>query len=364
VWRRRAVLLACLVAALILLAAPGSAGAFGTIGTGGQQREHERITRAALSCAGEAASERDCFAAASIDLLAGDGRGFGAVGAPDSDELSDPSAHCDNADFLAGGYPRTRDEATAALVACVDHMRGRFREGVDDAQRLVDDEGRVVPGAVNLGTPCRPRSDTEDRAKCLTLEGFGRALHGTQDFYAHSNWADRADPAQPVDDENPPGLDRPAPSPLLDLRAQTTPAVPPDLTTGCYVLKDEVPGVGECRDRVTHAALNKDRGVVDPATGETADPTTPRGMVEDDFAKAVSGAVTETRRQWTDFQTELADRYGRERGALMACALTRDDPVADCRSGPSVGLLAGLGGILVVAVVLVVVLVRRRRRAP
>ena len=85
--------------------APGAAAAFGTIETGGQHREHERITRR-LACAG---AEPNCFEPRTIDYLAGHDREFGAVGAPDNDELSDPAAHCDNADFLAGGYPRTRD---------------------------------------------------------------------------------------------------------------------------------------------------------------------------------------------------------------------------------------------------------------
>ena len=40
-----------------------------------------------------------------MDNLAGHDREFGAVGAPDSDELSDPSAHCDNADFLPTSPP-------------------------------------------------------------------------------------------------------------------------------------------------------------------------------------------------------------------------------------------------------------------
>ena len=91
--------------------------------------------------------------------------------------------------------------------------------------------------------------------------------------------------------------------------------MPADLTTGCFVVKDEVPGVGECAQRVTHAALNKDRGLIDPDTGETTDPTTPRGMVEDNFAKAVSGAIAETRRQWQDFQAELRLGTGRRRGS-------------------------------------------------
>ena len=359
-WRLR--LLACLVVMAFIVSAPGSAAAFGTIDTGGQRREHERVTRAALSCAGEAGSDRSCFAPASIDYLAGHDREFGAVGAPDSDELSDPAAHCDNADFLEGGYPRTRDQATDSLVACVNHMRMRFGEGVEAAQGLLDDQGQVNPSAVNLQPPCRSHRDSEDRAKCLAMEGLGRALHGTQDFYAHSNWADQADPTRPIGDDNPPGLNQPGPSAVLDLRSETTPSVPAELTTGCFVVRDEVPGVAECRQRVTHAALNKDRGLIDPETGKTTDPTTPRGMVEDNFAKAVSGAVAETRRQWTDFQSELTARYGREKGALMICALTHDDPVNDCRAGPSVGLLLVVGGIALAAIATTLVLVRRRRR--
>ena len=195
------------------------------------------------------------------------------------------------------------------------------------------------------------------------MEGLGRALHGTQDFYAHSNWADQADPTRPIGDDNPPGLNQPGPSAVFDLRSETTPTVPAELTTGCYVLKDEVPGVGECRQRVTHAALNKDRGLIDPDTGKTTDPTTPRGMVEDNFAKAVSGAVAETRRQWTDFQSELTARYGREKGALMVCALTHDDPVNDCRAvWPCRRLLLVVGGIALAAIATTLVLVRRRRR--
>ena len=109
--RRRLRLVACLVVTAFLGSAPGSAAAFGTIETGGQHREHERITRAALACAGDAGSDPYCFEPRSIDYLAGHVRAFGAVGAPDNDELSDPTAHCDNADFLVDGYPRTRDQA-------------------------------------------------------------------------------------------------------------------------------------------------------------------------------------------------------------------------------------------------------------
>jgi hypothetical protein len=222
-------LLASLVVMAFIVSAPGSADAFGTIDTGGQRREHERVTRAALACAGEAGSDPYCFEPGSIDYLAGHDHEFGAVGAPDSDELSDPAAHCDNADFLEGGYPRTRDQATASLVTCVNHMRTQFGAGVESAQGLLDDQGQVIAAAVNLQPPCRSRQDSEDRAKCLAMEGLGRALHGTQDFYAHSSWADEADPTRPIGDDNPPGLNQPGPSAVLDLRSTTTPAVPAEL---------------------------------------------------------------------------------------------------------------------------------------
>ena len=290
----------------------------------------ERVARTASTNASRGA-EPNCFEPRTIDYLAGHDREFGAVGAPDNDELSNPAAHCDNADFLAGGYPRVRDEATAALVDCVSHMRARFGESVDSARSLLDDQGDVIAGEVNPDPECNPREDVENRAKCAALEGLGRVLHGAQDFYAHSNWADEADPTRPVGDANPPGLNLPGPSPVLDLRAGSPPAMPPDLTTGCFVVKDEVPGVAACASRVTHAALNKDRGLIDPATGRATGPTTPRGMVGDNFDKAVSGAVVETRRQWQNLQAALSDRYGTVRGERIICALTHDDPVNDCR---------------------------------
>ena len=76
------------------------------------------------------------------------------MGAPDSDEISDPAAHCDNADFLAeAGYPRTRDLATDALTECVNHLRMRFDEGVASAVDLVDVERRVLQAEVQLDPP-------------------------------------------------------------------------------------------------------------------------------------------------------------------------------------------------------------------
>ena len=98
-------------AVICLLAAPAVLG-FGTINGAGQRAEHERITRAALACAGAASST--CFEPRSIANLAGERGTFGGVGAPDSDEIFNGAAHCDNADFLAtAGYPQSRADATA-----------------------------------------------------------------------------------------------------------------------------------------------------------------------------------------------------------------------------------------------------------
>jgi len=85
--------------------------------------------------------------------------------------------------------------------------------------------------------------------------------------------------------------------------------------------------------------------------------------VEDNFAKAVAGAVAETRRQWRDFRSELTDRYGKERADMMICALTHDDPVNDCPDrplGPVVGIV--LLAIFGIATVAALTLRTRRRR--
>ncbi|BCJ41253.1 hypothetical protein GCM10010168_44490 [Actinoplanes ianthinogenes] len=346
-------------AALVLAIVPG----FGTIDGGGQHREHERITRAAVACRTAAEHGAACFAPRSMDQLAGHERKFGGVGSPDSTEISDPAAHCDDADYLAGGYPRTRDQATAALLRCVDHLRGRFTEAVRAAGGVLDDDGRIIDAQVDLGTDCELSPKAEPRAKCKALEAFGRALHGAQDFYSHSNWSDEADPDRQPGADNPPGLDLPAPSAVLDLRGTGKPTVPGELSTGCFVLDDSIPGTGACANRITHAALNKDNGIVDPDTGDTTDPTTPRGIVRTNFAKAVTGAIVETRHQWEELQAALKQTYGAKEGALIACALTHDDP-AECRAQNSTTVrrvLAG-SGILLAGLGIGVYQRRRSRR--
>jgi hypothetical protein len=362
-WRRGAGLLASLLLAGSVALMPGAAQGFGTIATGAQDREHERITRAAVACH-DGGDKDDCFQPRSIDQLAGDGQQFGAVGSPDLTESLNPAAHCDDADFLGGGYPQTREQATTNLLRCVDHLRGRFQEAVTAADGLLDADGEIAGAEVDLKDDCVPGAASERRAKCATLEAFGRALHGAQDFYSHSNWADAADPGRPTGPDNPPGLNRPAPASLFDLRGSGTPEVPDGLTTGCFVVPDKSPGVAKCQNRVTHAALNKDTGLIDPATGATSDPTTARGEVGDDFAKAVTGATIETRRQWDDLRDALRTTYGRNAGDRMTCALTHDDPVGDCRQRSGTILAVIIGGIVLVAGGVVAVRWLRRPRRP
>jgi hypothetical protein len=321
-----------LLVAALAQAAPPAAYGFGTINGLGQNAEHERLTRAALACPAGTPSTGDCFEPRSIDQLAGTTGTFGAVGAPDADETLTPSAHCDDADFLAGGgYPRTRAQADSTLLACVQHLRGRFGQGVTAAAGMLNSANQIRFLQVLLTPSCTFVGGVPGRAKCNAIDGLGRALHGAQDFYSHSNWTDHADPARPISAVNPPGLARTGPSAVLDLRGTGTPAIPTDLTTGCFALgQDQTPGAGTCTGRITHNTMNKDLGLIDPATGATSNPTTARGQVDSNFANAVQGAIAETRRQWRDFRDALLARYGAVRGNLMICALTRDNPTSDC----------------------------------
>jgi hypothetical protein len=153
-------------------------------------------------------------------------------------------------------------------------------------------------------------------------------LHTAQDFYSHSNWVDQADPAFPVGPENPPGLHNAARAPWLDLRHGNVP-FPRGLITGCF---ENVPEKTHCNygsvPRVKHQVMNKDEGTIDPILGAG---TTMRGRIADNFARAVNAAIDDTRDKWTTLKERLRAAYGSHDGALMACAIMRDDPIADCR---------------------------------
>ncbi|KAJ4287866.1 hypothetical protein N0V88_007579 [Collariella sp. IMI 366227] len=348
---------------ILLLILPPLATAFGTINEPillGQHNEHEMITRLAFQCGSGQKSDGICFEPRSLDQLAGyhrhvmgvaiPGAGFnGAVGSPDTfDPVPEgPEAHCDDADFLdTPGYPQTREEATAKLQECIDHMRTRFHQGLESAGRLLDERRRIRQPMVELFNPfigdCTfafpaLQEPTFGRAKCSTLEGFGRALHGVQDFYSHSNWADIADPMKPISVSNPPGLAMNGTAPFLNLA--TNGPIPPyqiprNLTTGCFTVPDLSPGFGDCEGRITHQALSKDCGVIhlDGTFGEVG-PGSPRSeVVESNFYRSVEAALEHSRDTWDSFREEMRLKYGVVSGNLMICALVRDDPVKNCRN--------------------------------
>lgn len=348
---------------LVPLAVLPLAAAFGTINEPillGQHNEHEMITRVAFQCPSGQKSDGYCFEPRSLDQLAGyhlnvmglaiPGAGFnGAVGAPDTlDPVPEgPEAHCDDADYLdVPGYPQSRAQATANLQACIDHLRTRFRQAWASAERLLDEKTRIRPDMVGLSGPFAGdctfafpalQGNGSGRAKCHALEGLGRALHGVQDFYSHSNWADSANPNLPIGVSNPPGLAMAGTAPFLDLRA--TGPIPPEqiplnLTTGCFALPDSSPGTGDCAGRVTHRALSKDNGVIrlDGSFGDVG-PDSPRSeAVPANFRLAVQAAIRSSRDVWAALQDEIRHQYGAVRGNLIICALVRDDPVKDCRN--------------------------------
>ncbi|WP_150241220.1 hypothetical protein [Streptomyces albofaciens] len=336
-------------------AAP-SAQAFGTVGnvwvpTKGwthQNYEHEFITRAALGChagpTGDPVDPTDCFEdslgtptseTSSLEQITGRNpspydpeSNWGGVGLPDQWPATEPApAHCDNADYLAeiaGNH--TRAVATDELLKCVNHARALFREAVEEAKPIVDDNGNLAADRVLIP------------AKRNVLRTFGRMLHTLQDFYAHSNWSDIPKPTEPISPFNPPGLDQRTPSLLFnngyDRHAPGASDVPEPLSTGCY---DENQPNSTCRQpvRVSHGdpfddgatgSLNKDKGKIDPTTGRTSDPRTDRGKIHNNFAQAVRNAVTETRLQWQDLKHALNFTYGVNRGPKYACALMSDEP--------------------------------------
>lgn len=370
------------MAAAFLLLAP-TVAAFGTINTGGQQAEHERITRIALQCPdGVYHDDGSCFEPISMLSFAGGNGTFGAIGAPDggADTLKS-EAHCDDADYidyakwgLNGTYPQSKEERNRKLRECYDHMKELWDGGIKGAGELVDEYGALIASEAKLadesgkGIPCVYSGSLSGRAKCDAFEGLGRALHGLQDFYSHSNWVDYA---QIVPTQNtPPGLGMTDLAPFLSMINGSGPSdtnVPADFSTGCFNLfgHDTVEGAAACEKDgrfITHVQLNKDKGeilvkplaniTIDAGTTLTGEPRTPRGNISDNFERAVHGAVLESRRQWADFRAKIMETYGAARGRLIVCALTRDQPQRDCGGGRSLALVLDGGSAAAVGTAL------------
>ena len=306
----------------LLCASP--ALAFGTIIGMGQNAEHERITRHALACTD---STTDCFQPASLDALAGGKGNWGAVGIPDRGDLIPVNKmHCDGGDWLdIHGYPQTREAAQAALVACRNWMIQKLNDAVRDAGKLVNDENNVRQSQILL--PCTFQPEVKENAKCTVLADFGMLLHASQDFYAHTNWVDHADPMQPIGPANVPGLAQTGRAPWIDLRKDTP--FPGGLISGCFenAPEEKYCNYGAGLSRAKRLTLNKDMGAIDPQIGRG---TTPRGLIDDNFARAVEAAIDDTRDKWATLEEHLASTYGDGPGARMACVLTHDRPLNVC----------------------------------
>jgi hypothetical protein len=317
-----------LAAGLTLLCAQPAA-AFGTIRGLGQNAEHERITRHALGC-GLIGSVDDCFADKTLQELAGGDNDFGAIGIPDRGQLVTANkAHCDSGDYLdIPGYPHSQSEAQAALESCRAWMKENLDAAVNDAGALVDRNGNLRADQVKIS--CIFVGQMKGKAKCNVIQDLGILLHASQDFYSHTNWVDQADSTQPIGVENPPGLNQRGRAAFIDLRHDNP--LPPGLISGCYEKPPEPQhcnyGPGNSLHRVKHMVVNKDEGTIDPII--IGDGTTIRGRHDDNFAHAIEAAIDDTRDKWLTFRQRLTQTYGSKTGALLACAISHDDPMSDC----------------------------------
>lgn len=301
----------------------GAALAFGTIegsvpGGPRQSREHEWITRRAFACSGVDNPLPDgvCFHAEALNMMAGKAGTLGAIGWTDAVHFDDHRYHCDNGDYLnIPGYRRTQQEALDALRACRNLMIEYMDKAVTEARKLVSN-GRPVFGAIPHSF-CNFNGKPGD-ALCNTLEDFGAALHAVQDFYSHSNWVDVRESATPTTPTftDPPAMGQTSPVNWLDLSRSIE--LPSGVITGCYSGGNQ--GRAGCDGRVTHYTLNKDLGTI-PLTGPIGPARTDRGRIADNFARAVTAAVADSRRQWTYLRDRLTKTYGTKDGALMACIL-------------------------------------------
>lgn len=326
-----------LIATLLLMVIGTSASAFGTVSGAGQDREHEKITRAALEC-GLAPSTVKCFQPKSIGELAGAAGTFGAVGAPDQPFrglITDPVAHCDDGDTFQQFDPLyPAPMLHNSLQLCKARMAINMDRAMLSAGRLLRN-GAIDDSQIPTFFSCT-FNGSGGRAKCEVLEYLGLTLHASQDFYSHTNWNDAALMGAPLSTVSPPGLGNHGPAPWLNLRLAPGAATPAGLISGCFKL---MPESLFCNDgpmgqpRVKHDVINKDKGVIilTPGAGATVQGgSTSRGLIGGNFQRAVEAAITDTQDKWLDLQERIMARYGLVNGTLMICAITHDDPANSC----------------------------------
>jgi hypothetical protein len=353
------VMILVLVGAVVVVGSgfSNSAGAFGSVDSSilGQKSVHEKITRT-LGCTAEQAMA-NCLQPISIDILAGRGGTFGAVGEPDDPLDGFPNAsarHCDNVDYGYGSF----QDVTAAQISfnnCLEWFQSYLDFSVASAAGLLKADGTIDPASTDLvntfgstynacSFPDPKKGNTSnDSAKCNVLNGLGRALHAYEDVWSHSNWGDLADPSKAVDLENPTGLantDQPWFMAYPGVRSAT---IPEGFLSGC---DDSIP-INDCsesyydsrgqsvwRYRTGHSVINKDNGDVQPDLCIASNPMTVRGKVVVDgisnFSRAVTGACGAARRAWSDLQAALVAKYGSTAAASMIRAISMDHPLTEC----------------------------------
>ncbi len=128
----------------------GGVLAFGSVNVAGQQAEHERITRAALSVYR--------LGPDTTDEIAGKRGSFGAVGAPDRPDrglLSTKAAHCDGGDHLdAPGYPQSAAAALERLSACRAGIFAHLNAAVKAAGATADRNGHIDSAEIPSFVSC------------------------------------------------------------------------------------------------------------------------------------------------------------------------------------------------------------------
>lgn len=330
---------ATLAAAIVATGATSALG-FGSINYFGQNGEHEAVTRAI-------GRDDPRWEANSLSLLAGNPGNLGGVGAPDNPfdsgngvfKGSGPGyKHCDNGDYLnVAGYPNPASTARANFEECARYYQTLLTRGVRSAGKLVSEDLVVNTSVFDITRGVTSSNFAPDKAcnypfslrptsnpKCDVMNTLGRALHMAEDVYAHSNWADLADPTKPISINNPPGLGNTTAPDFLRYPA-TTIVIPEGLISGC---DDTASGAGDCKNRVTHSDLAKDNGKV-KADG-TTDPTNKyaRGLVKVDgvtnFQRAVTMAQSQAVATWRDFEAAILAKYGDERGGLIIASIVSD----------------------------------------
>ena len=324
-----------------LLIPSGPAGAFGTVHALGQNAEHEMITRV-LSCFSQKQAPTPCFRKRSMNILAGESGSFGAVGSPDIPPylFGRPYNHCDDGDYNvigAASYPKTEAEAHQQLLSCIKWAQTRISWAVYWS-RLLLSNGTINFQQARTDQSCKLPNDVDGfdvNAKCAILNELGRAMHAAEDFWSHSNWADHANPKEPVSASNQPGLGRSdVPNYFLSSHNGSIPPdsywkFPPNLVTGC----DDSAPLSGFGDRILHSNLSKDKGLINPNDGKTSNPDTQRGRVGNNFELAVTGARNQTVALWNSYVNTLKYFYGNAQAELMVTALTSDTPWTSCQVG-------------------------------